>query len=96
MKNLLKFEFHKLFKAKSFYICTAIIFLMSLLTVAISVLFSNIQVEGMAITKAGPLETMINAISSSNFTMIMIIHGLVFCSEVTANTVNTIIVTSQN
>ncbi len=78
MKNLLKFEFHKLFKAKSFYICTAIIFLMSLLTVAISVLFSNIQVEGMTITKAGPLETMINAISSSNFTMISGIFVAIF------------------
>ena len=78
MKNLLKFEFYKLFKAKSFYICTAIIFLMSLLTVVITVLFSNIEVDGTTMTKAGALETMINAINSSNFTMICGIFVAIF------------------
>lgn len=91
MKNLLKFEFHKLLKAKSFYICTTIIFLMSLLTIIINLLVSKIEYEGMSMPKASALETMVGAISSSNFTMIAGIFVAIFaCYDYEQQTIKNI------
>lgn len=76
MRNLLKFEFHKLFKAKSFYICTAVIFVMSLLTVIINKLF--LGQEGMPTVMPSALQTMLSALSASEFTMISGIFVAIF------------------
>ncbi len=89
MKNLLGFEFHKLFRAKSFYICTAVIFLMSFLTILVNKLF--LSSTEMASLMPDAMQTMLSAVSSSNFTMIAGIFIAIFaCYDYEQQTIKNI------
>lgn len=89
MKNLLRFEFHKLFRAKSFYICTAVIFLMSFLTILVNKLF--LSSTEMASLMPDAMQTMLSAVSSSNFTMIAGIFIAIFaCYDYEQQTIKNI------
>ncbi len=89
MRNLLKFEFHKLFKAKSFYICTVIVFLMSFLTVLLNKLV--LSSTEMANLMPDAMQTMLSAVSSSNFTMISGVFIAIFaCYDYEQQTIKNI------
>ena len=90
MKKLLKFEFYKLFKQKSFYICTAIILgLAALNLVAIKYLLSEIESEPNLIFSS-PIRSVMSTVSG-NFTMLSgIFVALFVCGDFSQQTIKNI------
>lgn len=89
MKNLLKFEFHKLFRQKSFYICTAVMLVMSLLTLLINkTVASNPDFNAVMPTAQSAL---LSAVSSSSFTVICgIFIALFVCTDYDQQTIKNV------
>lgn len=80
MKNLLKFEFYKLLRQKSFYICTGVILAMSLISLLLKQALANNS--ELNITTPSGVSTLLSAVSSSNFTMICgIFIALFVCTD---------------
>lgn len=85
MKNLFKFEFNKFFKQKSFYICMAVMIVMSLFGILIS---KAIEDET---TKLGGAYFLLNAVSSSDFTVICgIFIALFVCMDYNLQTIKNV------
>lgn len=89
MKNLLTFEFTKLKKQKSFYICTAIMLVLSLIGMLMNKALANNAELNMAMpTAKGAL---LSAVSSSNFTMICgIFIALFACTDYDQQTIKNV------
>lgn len=89
MKNLINFEFRKLFKQKSFYICTAIMLAMSFFGLLLSkTLASNADFD-MAMPTAKSV--LLTAISSSSFTMLCgIFIALFVCTDYDQQTIKNV------
>ena len=94
MKNLLKFEFHKLFRQKSFYICTAIMFAFSFLAALIlEFLVSNspVDMSELIIKPASCWANLLTTIDNSNFILISSIFIAIFvCEDFSSGTIKNI------
>ena len=89
MKNLLKFEFHKLLRQKSFYICTGVMLVMSLISLLLTQALVNNSEISMAIPSGK--STLLSAVSSSNFTMICgIFIALFVCTDYDQQTIKNV------
>ena len=89
MKNLLKFEFRKLFKQKGFYVCTAVVIAMSI----IGLLLKKSVASNPDFGTITPTSTtaLLTAISSSSFTMICGIFIAIFvCTDYDRQTIKNI------
>ncbi|MCM1368170.1 MAG: ABC transporter permease [Roseburia sp.] len=89
MINLLKFEFRKLFRQKSFYVCGAVMLAMSLIGLMISkALAQNEQLE---IAMPTAMSSLLTAVSSSNFTMVSgIFVALFVCADYDQQTIKNV------
>lgn len=89
MTNLLKFEFRKLFKQKSFYICTAVMLAMSLVGLLLSKTLASNPEFNMAMPSAK--SALLSAVSSSSFTMLCgIFIALFVCTDYDQQTIKNI------
>ncbi len=89
MKNLFKFEFRKLFRQKSFYICTAVIVAMALLVLAMNKV--TLVQSGPATPMPAPVQAVLSTISSSTFTMVCgIFIALFICTDYDNQTIKNI------
>ena len=89
MKNLLRFEFHKLLKQKSFYICTLIMLALSWL----GMLLNKALIENPEFNMAMPAakSMLLSAVSSSNFTMLCgIFIALFACTDYDQQTIKNV------
>lgn len=86
MKNLLKFEYSKLFKQKSFYVCTILILVFSTIGMLLSrALSKSLEMD------FSPEYILLNAFSESNFTMISGIFLVLFvCTDFDNGTIKNI------
>lgn len=102
MGKLLNFEFRKLFRQKSFYICGAVfiaIILISVITMNALLTFSNSMVEADGVTMTliddsvyTGLYMLMSAFSSGNFSIILSIFTTLFiCGDYTNGTLKNII-----
>ena len=81
MRNILKFEFHKLFRQKSFYICSAIMVVFSVLGIMITKSLAENNPELITGNLSG-LSALLSAITSANFVMISgIFIALFVCTD---------------
>ncbi len=89
MNNLLKFEFRKLFKQKSFYICTVIMLAMSFLGLLLNKTLASNADFNMAMPTAK--SSLLTAVSSSSFTMICgIFLALFICTDYDQQTIKNV------
>lgn len=89
MINLLKFEFHKLIRQKSFYICTAVMLAMSVIGIMLSKALAENSEFNMAMPTAQ--SALLSAVSSSNFTMICgIFIALFVCADFDQQTIKNV------
>lgn len=89
MKNLLKFEFHKLFKQKSFYICTIIMLVLSFFSILLNKSLANNPELNMAMPMV--MSSLLTAVNSSNFTMICgIFIALFVCTDYDQQTIKNV------
>lgn len=89
MNNLLKFEFRKLFRQKSFYICTAIMMILSVFGLLLSKALAENSEFNMTMPTA--LSSLLSAITSSNFTMICgIFIALFVCVDYDQQTIKNV------
>ena len=91
MKNLLKFEFIKLKKKKSFYICTlimvALLFIAALTTNALI----NVSAEFGELFEVSSIDSLLSGLSDSSFIMITSIFVVLFvCEDYTNQTVKNV------
>ncbi len=87
MKNLLKFEFRKLLKQKSLYICTLASVLMFTLMFVIKVK----ELQNMGAAMPSVANSMLNAISSATFTMICGIFVVLYtCTDYDNQTIKNV------
>lgn len=91
MKNLLKLEFRKLKRQKSFYICTAIMIALLLLSaVTTNALIKTVPAFAGQLDRSG-IDSMITALSNSSFTLIVsIFTALTVCEDYEQQTVKNI------
>ncbi len=90
MKKLLKFEFYKLSKQKSFYICSAVMLVMSLIGILLSKAIADGNPE-LPMGATSGKSAMLSAVSSSSFTMICgIFLALFVCSDYSEQTIKNI------
>ena len=90
MKNILKFEFHKLFRQKSFYICSVIMIIFSILGILITKSLVENNPEQFTGTLSG-LNSILTAITSANFVMISGIFIAIFvCTDYDNQTIKNI------
>ncbi len=89
MNNLMKFEFRKLFKQKSFYICTAVMLGMSFIGLLLNkALASNPDFNIVLPTASSAL---LSAVSSSSFTMVCgIFIALFVCTDYDQQTIKNV------
>ena len=89
MNNLLKFEFRKLFKQKSFYICTAVMLALSVVGLMLNrALAENAELN---MTMPTAKSALLSAVSSSNFTMICgIFIALFVCTDYDQQTIKNV------
>ena len=81
MKNILKFEFHKLFRQKSFYVCSAIMVVFSVIGIMITKSLAENNPELITGNLSG-LSALLSAITSANFIMISgIFIALFVCTD---------------
>lgn len=89
MKNLLKFELHKLFKQKSFYICTIIMLVLSFFSILLNKSLANNSELNM--TMPTVMSSLLTAVNSSNFTMICgIFIALFVCTDYDQQTIKNV------
>lgn len=89
MNNLLKFEFRKLFKQKSFYICTAVMLVLSLVGLMLNKALSENAELNMAMPTVK--SALLSAVSSSNFTMVCgIFIALFVCTDYDQQTIKNV------
>ena len=89
MKNLLKFEFRKLFKQKSFYICTAAMLAISYMGLLLNKTIASNPEMNMPMPSV--LSSLLSAINSSNFTMICgIFIALFVCTDYDQQTIKNV------
>ena len=89
MNNLLRFEFRKLFRQKSFYVCTVVMMLMSV----VGLLLNKALAENAELNMAMPTtkSALLSAVSSSNFTMICgIFIALFVCTDFDQQTIKNV------
>ncbi len=103
MGQLFRFEFRKLFRQKSFYICGCVLIGLILLTaITLNMIYSlsqgNMEAGGVTVSASddGFLYTgiymLVGAVSSSNFTIVLAIFlSLFVCSDYTNGTLKNII-----
>lgn len=103
MGQLFRFEFRKLFRQKSFYICGCVLIGLILLTaVTLNMIYSlsqgNMEAGGVTVSASddGFLYTgiymLVGAVSSSNFTIVLAVFlSLFVCSDYTNGTLKNII-----
>ena len=90
MRNILKFEFHKLFRQKSFYICSAIMVVFSVLGIMITKSLAENNPELITGNLSG-LDSLLTAITSANFFMISgIFVALMVCNDYDNQTIKNI------
>ena len=90
MRNILKFEFHKLFRQKSFYVCSAIMVAFSLLAIMITKSLIENNPELITGNLSG-LDSLLTAITSANFFMISgIFVALMVCNDYDNQTIKNI------
>lgn len=96
MRKLLNFEFRKLFRQKSFYICIAVaIGMLALSVVILKVLENQLsempEMEGMGIIAKSASDVVLTAISQSSFTIILaILIALIVCEDFSLQTIKNI------
>lgn len=89
MKNLLGFEFRKLWQQKSFYICGAVILIISILSIALTRGLVSLSDGMMPMPSAAA--TMLSAVSSSEFTLVCGIFITLFvCTDYRQHTIKNI------
>lgn len=89
MKNLLKFEFRKLFKQKSFYICTAVMLVISYMGLLLNKTMASNPEMNMPMPSV--LSALLSAINSSNFTLICgIFIALFVCTDYDQQTIKNV------
>ncbi len=84
MNNILRFEFHKLFKQKSFFICTGVMFAFTFLAIVIlEVLVKNapVNMAGLITTPQSCWDVLLTTIDNSNFILISSIFIAIFICE---------------
>ena len=87
MRNLLRFEYHKIFRQKSFYVCFGIVFGMIFLN---ALLMKSLQ-DGEADVVFRAAEFCESALSSASFSMILgIFTALFVCDDYSNNTLKNI------
>ena len=87
MKNLLKFEFHKLLRQKSLYICTAVILALLL----VGVVITKAVAGNPDFAAPNAVEVMLGAVSSSNFAMVCgIFIALFVCADFDQTTIKNV------
>lgn len=89
MKNLLKFEFHKLLKQKSFYNCTIIMLALSFFGVLLNrSLADNAELN---ITMPSVMSALLSAVNTSSFTLICGIFIVLFvCTDYDQQTIKNV------
>lgn len=93
MQKLIKFEFRKLFRQKSFYICIGIAIAMLVLSVVILKVLENqlAEIEGMGIIAKNASDVVLTSISNSSFTVILgILVALIVCEDFVLKTIKNI------
>lgn len=89
MKNLLKFEFHKLIRQKCFYICAGVMLVMSVVSLLLTQALANNPETGIVMPSGK--STLLTAITSSNFTMICgIFIALFVCTDYDQQTIKNV------
>lgn len=89
MKNLLKFEMHKLFRQKSFYICTIVMLTFSFISLLLNKMISNQDTT--LVGNLSGLGSMLSAFNSSNLTMVGgIFLALFVCGDFDAQTIKNV------
>lgn len=89
MINLLRFEFRKLLKQKSFYICTAIMLVMSYLGLLLEKTILSSMELGFSVLSAK--SALLGAVSTSNFTMLCgIFIALFVCTDYQQQTIKNV------
>lgn len=89
MTNLLKFEFRKLFKQKSFYICTAVMLVLSVFGILLNKTLASNPDFNMAMPSAK--SALLSAVSSSSFTMLCgIFIALFVCTDYDQQTIKNV------
>ncbi len=92
MKDLLKLEFYKLKRRKSFYICTAIIFIEQILTLISTKLVLKEDPFASLYLSVSGTDSMLEAVYSTSFTLIAGIFAVLFvCEDFEQQTVKNII-----
>ena len=84
MKNLLKFEFHKLFRQKSFYICAAVMIGFSILSIILTHLLAKTAPQDLVDMINAPRslwDVLIATLGGANFTLISGIFIAIFVCE---------------
>lgn len=89
MKNLLKFEFHKLVRQKSFYICTVVMLALAFVSLLITKTWAENDPENARELSGGAM--MLTAVSSSSFTLLSgIFIALFACNDYDGQTIKNV------
>lgn len=89
MKNLLKFEFHKLVRQKSFYICTIVMLALTFISLLITKTWAESDLENAK--ELSGAATVLTAVSSSSFTMLSgIFIALFACNDYDSQTIKNV------
>ena len=105
MKQLLKFEFRKLFRMKSLYICSAVIVLLTLFTFGALKIMEMIMTNGEIMSAVGITELsvtgmeflnakycMVSALSGTDISiLISIVVALLFCTDFSTGAIKNIV-----
>lgn len=81
MNNLLKLEFTKLKRQKSFYVCTIIMVALIFLSMLTANALANASPEIAAEFKASGIESLVGGMNNSSFTLIASIFAVLFVCE---------------
>lgn len=96
MQKLLNFEFRKLFRQKSFYICIAVAVGMLVLSVVLLKVLENQlaempEMEGVGTIAQNAAEVVLTSISGSSFTLILaVLIALIVCEDFSSQTIKNI------
>ena len=85
MKNLFRFEFHKLFRQKSFYVCSAIMVAFTILTVILMQMVVKNTPElvesGLLTTPTTVWDIVLSMLNSANFFLISVIFVAIYVCD---------------
>ncbi|MBR4270124.1 MAG: ABC transporter permease [Clostridia bacterium] len=93
MKNLLKFEFHKLFRQKSFYVCAGIMAAFSILSIILIelVVKTTPDMSNLIDTPRSVWDIMLGTLNNANFVLIAGIFVAIFvCDDFSSGTIKNI------